>query len=289
MNDEQCYDPTTGLYVLCSPSSPAEPSTPWGSYLWYGLLVVLGIAVLVLLIRSIHIVKQYQRGVVYRLGRASDKVRMPGLRFTIPLIEWVVKVPVATEALELKPQEVITKDDVSLTVQAVIFLRVANARAAEIEVDDYEEAIKQRGQSVLRQVIGSMSLEKVLAQSAEVVGDIKSRLAALAEAWGLDVQSVELKDIQLPKGMKRAMAAKAEAEREAKAKVIAAQGERDSAELLAQAAEMLTPTAVRLRELQVLQAIGAEQNTVVVIDSSAGTVAGQAAAGQLAGQQSTAE
>ncbi|HEX6461836.1 MAG TPA: SPFH domain-containing protein [Candidatus Saccharimonadales bacterium] len=292
-NDPNCdfgnpmYDP-----AFCQPFAPIPveqvATTAWWVYLLYGLLGCIGIAVVVLLIRSIHIVKQWERGVVYRLGRVSRRERMPGLRFTIPLIEWIVKVPVATEALELKPQEVITADDVSLGIQAVIYFRVTDPVGAEVQVDDYEAAIKELGQSALREVIGSSPLKSVLAQSAEVASSIQQRLAGLAQNWGLVVESIGLKNVQLPKRMQRAMAAEAEAKQEATAKVVAAEGEKESATLLREAADALSPEALELRRLQVIGDIGSTSGAVVVIDSSRGTVAGQAAAGQIAGQQASA-
>jgi len=251
-------------------------------------LIVLGVAALVALVlffTSVRIVKQWERGVVYRLGRVTGAARQPGLRFVIPLIERMEKVMVAVVALELEPQQVITKDNVSLAIKAVVYFRVNDAVKAEVEVDDYEDAVSLRGQSVLRQVIGASMLDDVLAHNAGVAVSIKDQLAGVAAAWGLDVQSVELLDVELPEGMRRAMAAQAEAARMAQAKVAEAQGEKNSALLLREAADILgeSGTALRLRELQVLQAIGTEQGTVIVMDSHSGAIAAQSAAGQIAG------
>jgi regulator of protease activity HflC (stomatin/prohibitin superfamily) len=232
-----------------------------------------------------RIVKQYERGVVYRLGRIVGPERQPGLNFVIPLIDRMVKVSVATEPLELAPQEVITQDNVSLTIAAVIYYRVVDAIKSEVEVDGYEDAIELHAQSVLRQVIGGSDLAEVLAHSQTVAGKISSELIKLAAEWGLKVLKVELCDVTLPKGMKRAMAAQAEAAREAAAKVTAAEGELNAAAHLRAAADQLSPTALRLRELQTIRDIGAEQNTVIVVDSRNGDVAAQATAGQIAGRE----
>jgi len=246
------------------------------------LLGLLVLAALVLLFMSIRIVQQYQSGVVYRLGRVTG-ARHPGLNFIIPFLERMEKVMVAVVALELDPQQVITQDSVSLAISAVVYFRVSDPIRAEVEVDDYEDAINLRAQSVLRQVIGASSLEKVLAHSEEVAASIKSQLESVAESWGLEVQSIELKDVKLPKSMQRAMAAPAEATRVAAAKVVEATGERDSAALLREAADQLSPAALRLRELQVTEAIGADNATVVVVSSaSSGEIAGAAAAGAIA-------
>jgi hypothetical protein len=190
-----------------------------------------------------RIVKQYERGVVYRLGRIVGPERQPGLNFVIPLIDRMVKVSVATEPLELAPQEVITQDNVSLTIAAVIYYRVVDAIKSEVEVDGYEDAIELHAQSVLRQVIGGSDLAEVLAHSQTVAGKISSELIKLAAEWGLKVLKVELCDVTLPKGMKRAMAAQAEAAREAAAKVTAAEGELNAAAHLRAAADQLSPTA----------------------------------------------
>lgn len=247
-------------------------------------LVVLG-----LIAMSMHIIEQYERGVVYRLGKVRAE-RLPGLRFTIPIIDRISKVMVAVVALQLEPQKVITQDSVSLSIRAVIYYKVIDAVKSEVEVDDSEEAIELRGQSVLRQVIGSRQLQEVLAHTAQVAASIKAELETSAAPWGLEVQHVELLDVALPKSLQRAMAAQAEATREAAAKVIAAKGEKDAAGQLAEAAALLNPTALRLRELQTMREIGTDNNTVIVLDSNSGpsgAFAGMAAAGQIAGQLST--
>jgi len=252
------------------------------------VLIALAVVVVVIVASSMHTVQQYERGVVYRLGRVLGSTRNPGLTLIIPFIEKMEKVSVAVEALELDPQEVITSDNVSLQIRAVVYYRVVDAIKAETEVEFYDDAIKLRGQSVLRQVIGANPLEQVLAHSAGVAANIKDQIEAIADTWGLEVQSVELMDVVLPDTMKRAMAAQAEASRDAAAKVIAAQGELNSAELLGKAAALLSPVALRLRELQTIREIGTENNTVIVMDSQHGDIAAQSTAGTIAGRPTAA-
>jgi len=248
--------------------------------------VVVGLIVIVLATQMVRIVHEYERGVVYRFGRVKRLEQRPGLCWLIPFVDRLTKVVVAVEALSLESQRVITKDNVSLRIDAVIYFRVLDAIAAEVKVDDYEEAIQLRGQSALRQVIGATDLAKVLGHSEDVADAIRGRLADVSTDWGVDIESIELKDVSLPEGMQRAMAAAAEAEREAAAKVAAAKGESESAELLREAADKLGPAGLRLRELETIRAIGTEHNTVIVMDSASGATAAAATAGQIAGHNS---
>ncbi len=246
------------------------------------LAAIVALTVLIKLVRSIRIINQFERGVVYRLGRVLAEPKQPGLRFLIPFLDRMVRVVVAIETEELEEQEVITSDSVSLTVQPVVYYRVTDAVKAEVEVDDYEEAVVQKALLVLRRVIGGSTLEEVLSHGDEVNRKIQQQLEEAAADWGVTIQSIELKDVQLPEGMKRAMAAQAEATREAAAKIVAAQGELDAADRLRQAADLLSPEAMRLRTLQTLKEIGADHNTVIVMDTANGAIAAQAAAGALA-------
>lgn len=272
------------MFAFTLPSLYPEQTTTWlEDFFQFLPKLLVALLLLLLVVQSIRIVNQYERGVVYRLGRVTG-AREPGLRLIIPFIDRMDKVGIAVIALELKAQQVITADNVSLSIRAVVYYKVSDPVVAETEVDDYQDAIQLRGQSVLRQVIGASSLENVLAHSATVADSIKSQIEAAATSWGLVVQDVELRDVELPEGMRRAMAAQAEASREAEAKVIAAQGELSSAAVLAQAAALLSPVALRLRELQTIKEIGSENNTVIVMDSHGGETAAQSVAGQIAGQ-----
>jgi regulator of protease activity HflC (stomatin/prohibitin superfamily) len=283
MSDIDKYCELSSPYFDLERCLAAQQSSSSSLMTWL-VWIVVAVVLLVLAIKAFYIIDQYERGVVYRLGRVKRE-RQPGFNVVIPFVDRLVKIMTAVEAMTLEPQQVITKDNVSLSIRAVVYFRVIDAVKAEVEVDDYKDAIYQRAQSVLRQVIGASELNSVLAQTEDVSGQIKSRLADSARNWGLEVDNVELTDIELPDGMRRAMAAQAEAVREAAAKVAAAEGEQSSAQILRRAADVLSPVALRLRELQTIAAIGTEQNTVIVVDSQQGAPAAYAAAGQVAGRQ----
>jgi regulator of protease activity HflC (stomatin/prohibitin superfamily) len=222
------------------------------------LLMVIGAA-------SIRIAMEYERGVVFRLGRFVG-VRGPGLYFLIPLIEISRNVSLRVETNEIDQQEMITRDSISLLLSAVIFYRIVDSRASVIEVRDLVSAVDQFSLTTLRNVVGSCSLDEVLTNREAVTDRARKILDEVAEHWGVEIQRVEIKQIELPESMKRAMAREAEAIREKRARVIKAEAELEASANLVQAAKSLTeyPAALELRRLQMLSEIGAEQNTTIV-------------------------
>jgi hypothetical protein len=214
---------------------------------------------------GIAIVKQYERGVVFRLGKLRT-TRDPGIRFMIPLVDVMTKISMRTITLPIESQQVITRDNVSIGVAAVAYYRRVDPAKSIIEIENVDSAIYQIAQTTVRNVVGSSILDRVLSHTEELNEAIKEILEATSERWGVVVQIVELKDIMLPDSMKRAMAREAEAEREKRAKIIAAEGEALSAGKLAEAADVIRshPIALQLRNLQVLGEIAVEHNSTIV-------------------------
>ncbi|WP_413249115.1 slipin family protein [Sinomonas flava] len=231
-------------------------------------LTVLIVVILVLLIAarmSIRVVRQYQQGVLFRLGRVIG-VRMPGLRFIIPLIDRLPLVSLRIVTMPIQSQGIITQDNVSVDISAVAYYRVVDAVKSVVAIENVAAAIDQIAQTTLRKVVGRHTLDQTLSETERINGDIRQILDVLTTDWGVEVTLVELKDIQLPEAMKRAMAKQAEAEREKRAKIIAAEGEAISAAALGQASDtmMAHPLALQLRNLQSLVEIGVDKNTTVV-------------------------
>lgn len=224
------------------------------------LLLVIG-----LLSASIRIFREYERGVVFTLGRFW-KVKGPGLVFIIPAVQQVVRVDLRTVVLEVPAQDVISRDNVSVKVNAVVYLRVVDAERAVIQVVNYLEATSQLAQTMLRSVLGKHLLDEMLAERESLNQDIQQALDAQTDTWGIKVSNVEIKQVDLTESMIRAIARQAEAERERRAKVIHAEGELQASEKLSQAAKILAqePQAILLRYLETLTVIGADKNTTVV-------------------------
>ena len=224
------------------------------------LLLVIG-----LLCVYIRIFREYERGVVFTLGRFW-KVKGPGLIFIIPAVQQVVRVDLRTVVLEVPAQDVISRDNVSVKVNAVIYLRVVDAEKAVIQVVNYLEATSQLAQTMLRSVLGKHLLDEMLAERESLNLDIQQALDAQTDTWGIKVSNVEIKQVDLTESMIRAIARQAEAERERRAKVIHAEGELQASEKLFQAAKVLAqePQAILLRYLETLTVIGADRNTTVV-------------------------
>ena len=214
---------------------------------------------------AIWIFREYERGVVFTLGRFW-KVKGPGLVTIIPLIQKVVRVDLRTVVLEVPTQDVISRDNVSVKVSAVIYFRIINAEKAIIEVEDFFTATSQLAQTTLRSVLGKHQLDDMLAEREKLNLDVQKSLDAQTDSWGIKVSNVEIKQIDLTESMIRAIARQAEAERERRAKVIHAEGELQASEKLFQAARVLAqePQAIQLRYLETLTLIGADKNTVVV-------------------------
>jgi len=229
----------------------------------FGLVIVLLIAFF--LFSAIRIFREYERGVVFMLGRFW-KVKGPGLIIIIPVIQQVVRVDLRTVVLEVPTQDVISRDNVSVKVSAVVYFRIIDAQKAIIQVEDYLNATSQLAQTMLRSVLGKHQLDDMLAEREKLNADIQQALDAQTDTWGIKVSNVEMKQVDLTESMIRAIARQAEAERERRAKVIHAEGELQASEKLYQAAKILAqePSAIQLRYLETLTVIGADKNTTVV-------------------------
>lgn len=231
----------------------------------FGLPSIVVVLILIFLTQAIRIFREYERGVVFTLGRFS-KVKGPGLVIIIPLIQQVVRVDLRTKVLEVPTQDVISRDNVSVKVSAVVYLRVIDAEKAIIQVVDYLNATSQLAQTMLRSVLGKHQLDDMLAEREKLNLDIQQALDAQTGSWGVKVSNVEIKQVDLTESMIRAIARQAEAERERRAKVIHAEGELQAAEKLFQAAKILAqqPQAIQLRYLETLTVIGADKNTTII-------------------------
>lgn len=229
---------------------------------WAAIVIVFFV---ILLSSAIRIFREYERGVVFLLGRFW-KVKGPGLVIIIPVIQQVVRVDLRTMVLEVPTQDVISRDNVSVKVSAVVYLRVIDAEKAIIQVVDYLNATSQLAQTMLRSVLGKHQLDDMLAEREKLNLDIQQALDAQTDTWGIKVSNVEIKQVDLTESMIRAIARQAEAERERRAKVIHAEGELQAAEKLYQAAIILAqqPLAIQLRYLETLTVIGADKNTTVI-------------------------
>ncbi|KRE52575.1 slipin family protein [Phycicoccus sp. Soil748] len=229
------------------------------------VLVVIGVVVLVALALSLRIVKQYELGVLFRLGRVIG-VRKPGLRVIIPIVDVLRRVSLRIVTMPIQSQGIITRDNVSVDVSAVAYFRVVDAVKSVVAIENVYAAIDQIAQTTLRKVVGQHSLDETLSETDRINADIRAILDVTTVEWGVEVTLVELKDIQLPDSMKRAMARQAEAEREKRAKIINAEGESLAASALGEASDtmMAHPLALQLRNLQSLVEIGVDKNTTVV-------------------------
>jgi regulator of protease activity HflC (stomatin/prohibitin superfamily) len=221
--------------------------------------------VLILFLYSIRILREYERGVVFLLGRLW-KVKGPGLILVIPFIQQMVRVDLRTRVLDVPPQDVISRDNVSVRVNAVIYYRVVDPENAIIRVEHYDQATSQLAQTTLRSVLGQHDLDEMLSERAKLNADIQKILDEQTDAWGIKVSNVELKHVDLNESMIRAIARQAEAERIRRAKIIDAEGEQQAAEKLSQAAQILAerPQAMQLRYLTALQNIASERTSTIV-------------------------
>jgi regulator of protease activity HflC (stomatin/prohibitin superfamily) len=228
--------------------------------------LIIAVFILVSIVSSsLKILQEYERGTVFRLGR-SVGVRGPGLIILIPFLERLVKVDMRTVTMDVQPQDVITKDNVSIKVNAVVYFRIIDAEAAIIQVADFYYATSQLAQTTLRSILGQFNLDEILTQRESVNQKLQTLLDSDTEAWGVKVSAVELKHIDLPKEMQRAMAQEAEAERERRAKIISADGEVQRASRLKEAADTLaqSPSALQLAYLQAMGEITGEGKTTIV-------------------------
>jgi regulator of protease activity HflC (stomatin/prohibitin superfamily) len=229
-----------------------------------GLISVI-LFLLFLLSNMIKILREYERGVVFRLGRLVG-ARGPGLILLIPFVEKMVKVSLRTIAFDVPPQDIITKDNVSVKVNAVLYFRVVDPGKAIVEVEDFMYATSQLAQTTLRSVLGESELDQLLAERDEINTQLQNILDHQTDPWGIKVSMVEIKHVDLPQEMQRAMARQAEAERERRAKVITAEGEFQAAQKIADAAEVIgkQPAALQLRFLGTMVEVAAENNSTIV-------------------------
>jgi regulator of protease activity HflC (stomatin/prohibitin superfamily) len=230
------------------------------------VVVVLAVLLLTAFSTGFRVINEYERGVVFRLGRLLD-IKGPGPRLIIPFgIDRLLKIDLRINVHQVPPQDIITKDNVTVRVTAVVFFRVVDARDAYVKVNDYRGSISTAAQTTLRSILGQSTLDELLSQRDKVNAELQSVIDDQTEPWGVKVTAVEVKDVDLPQSMQRAMAMQAEAEREKRAKIIRAEGEFQAAEQLTNAARVIgtEPATLQLRYLQTLAEIGTEQNTVVV-------------------------
>jgi regulator of protease activity HflC (stomatin/prohibitin superfamily) len=232
-------------------------------------LIVVGVVVvllLVILFAAVKVAREYERGVIFRLGRLLPEPKGPGLFFLIPVIDRMVKVDLRTVTLNVPPQEVITKDNVPVRVNAVAYFRIVEPKASVVQVENYMVATSQIAQTTLRSVLGQHQLDELLSERDKINQLLQGIIDEATSPWGIKVTVVEVKDVEIPAGMQRAMARQAEAERERRAKVISAEGEYQASERLRDAASVMSeqPVSLQLRYLQTLLEIGASNNSTVV-------------------------
>jgi regulator of protease activity HflC (stomatin/prohibitin superfamily) len=232
---------------------------------WLGPLILVGVILVVIVFSAVKVVQEYERGVVFRLGRLVG-ARGPGLILLIPGLERMVKVDLRTITLDVPTQEAITRDNVTVRVNAVVYFRVVEPEAAVVRVLDYIRATSLIAQTTLRSVLGQSELDDLLAHRDQVNAELQRIIDEQTEPWGIKVSVVEIRDVELPDNMQRAMARQAEAEREKRAKIIHAQGEYEAAERLAEAARIIAsqPATLQLRYLQTLTEIAAERNSTII-------------------------
>src|SRR4249920_2650243 len=229
-------------------------------------VLIVVVIVTIYLISSVKILAEYERGVIFRLGKLLPRPKGPGVILVFAPIDRIVRVSLRTVAFEVPPQDVITRDNVSVKVSAVLYYRVIEPRRAIVEVENYQYATLQLAQTTLRSVLGQAELDDLLAQRDRLNQQLQQILDSETEPWGIKVSSVEVKHVDLPQDMQRAMARQAEAEREKRAKIIHAEGELIASDKLAQAAAIIDrePAAITLRYLQTLTEIGAEKNSTII-------------------------
>ena len=228
-------------------------------------IFVVVLFVVILLGNAIRILREYERGIIFRLGRLSG-VKGPGIILLIPIVDRMVKVSLRTVVMDIPPQDVITRDNVSIKVNAVVYFRVVQADKAIVEVENFLFATSQLSQTTLRSILGQASLDELLAERDKINSSLQKIMDTHTEPWGIKISNVEVKQIDLPVEMQRAMARQAEAERERRAKVIHAEGEFQASQKLADAAHIIEahPIALQLRFLQTLTEISSEKNSTII-------------------------
>jgi regulator of protease activity HflC (stomatin/prohibitin superfamily) len=230
------------------------------------VLVAVVVVVLSVLASAVKIVKEYERGVIFRLGRVTGGPKGPGLFILVPMVDKMVKVDLRTVTLDVPPQDVITRDNVPVRVNAVVYFRVFDPNRSVIEIENHVLATSQISQTTLRSVIGQKDLDDLLTNREEINEQLQRIIDEQTDPWGVKVSVVEVKDVEIPSQMQRAMARQAESERERRAKIIAAEGEYQASERLRQAADRLeSPTALQLRLFQTMGEIAVNQNSTIVL------------------------
>jgi regulator of protease activity HflC (stomatin/prohibitin superfamily) len=214
----------------------------------------------------VRIVQEYERGVIFRLGRVQGRAKGPGLFFLIPIVDRMIKIDLRTVTMDVPPQDVITRDNVPARVNAVVYFRVMDPNKSVIEVENYVLATSQISQTTLRSVLGQKDLDDLLTNREAINEELQTIIDQQTDPWGVKVSAVEVKDVEIPQQMQRAMARQAESERERRAKIIAAEGEYQASQRLKQAADRLeSPTALQLRLFQTLNEISSENNSTVIL------------------------
>jgi regulator of protease activity HflC (stomatin/prohibitin superfamily) len=230
------------------------------------VLVVVALLLVLFLVSALKVAREYERGVVFRLGRLIPNPKGPGLFVLIPIVDRMVRVDLRTITLQIPPQEVITKDNVPVRVNAVAYFRIVDPKSAVVQVENYMVATSQIAQTTLRSVLGQHSLDELLSEREKINTILQGIIDEQTAPWGIKISIVEVKDVEIPQGMQRAMARQAEAERERRAKVIAAEGEFQASERLKDAANVIEehPVALQLRYLQTLLELGGSPSTTIV-------------------------
>lgn len=228
-------------------------------------LLIIPVIIVVFLALSLRVVKEYDRGVVFFLGKVTG-VRGPGLIILVPILEQMTYVALRTITMNIPSQKIITKDNVSIDISAVAYYHIADAQKSVVSVENVYDAVIQISQTTVRNVVGQFSLDQLLSQTAQINAQIKEVIDKHTEPWGAEVTAVEIKDITLPENMQRAMAKEAEAERERRAKIVAAEGEFQAAVKLGEAADIISahPVALQLRTLQTMAEIATEKNSTII-------------------------
>jgi regulator of protease activity HflC (stomatin/prohibitin superfamily) len=234
------------------------------------ILIALGVVVvlfILLLSASVRVAREYERGVIFRLGRLKSPPKGPGLFFLIPIIDKMVRVDLRTVTLNVPPQEVITKDNVPVRVNAVAYFRIIDPEKAIVQVENFMVATSQISQTTLRSVLGQHVLDELLSERDKINAILQQIIDEATSPWGIKVSIVEVKDVEIPSGMQRAMARQAEAERERRAKVIAAEGEFQASQKLREAADVMSsnPTTLQLRFLQTMLEISSERSSTIIL------------------------
>jgi len=241
------------------------------------IYIVLFATILFLFLSGLRVVKQYERGVIFFLGKCTG-IRGPGLIFVFPILENMTKVTMRTITMAIPSQKIITKDNVSIDIAAVAYYHVVDPIKSVIAIENVYNAVNQISQTTVRNVVGQFQLDQLLSQTVDINLQIKNVIDSHTEPWGAEVTAVEIKDITLPDNMQRAMAKEAEAERERRAKIVAAEGEFQAAEKLGQAADLISkhPVALQLRTLQTMAEISVEKNSTIIFPAQFMTTVAEA-------------